>query len=92
LSPSPSTAKISGIEKAVVLRGEDFPTLQAALPPQPVAPQQRQKEMRQKQQEKQQEIKDQQRCLQQLSEQQQSLKTEVATASLFDGECVSFQA
>ncbi|CAK9230296.1 unnamed protein product [Sphagnum troendelagicum] len=86
LSPSPSTAKISGIEKAVVLRGEDFPTLQAALPPQPAAPQQRQKEMRQKQQEKQQEIKDQQRCLQQLSEQQQSLKTEVASASLFDGE------
>ncbi|CAK9274853.1 unnamed protein product [Sphagnum jensenii] len=85
LSPSPSTAKISGIEKAVVLRGEDFPTLQAALPPQPAAPQQRQKEMRQKQQEKQQEIKDQQRCLQQLSEQQQSLKTEVASASLFDG-------
>ncbi|XP_024528237.1 uncharacterized protein LOC9632822 isoform X1 [Selaginella moellendorffii] len=55
---------------AVVLRGEDFPTLQAAAPLNPVPSQQRQREIQQRQKDKQREMKHQQLKLQQLSQNQ----------------------
>ncbi|CAM6081698.1 unnamed protein product [Calypogeia fissa] len=63
----PPVSRPAAVEKAVVLRGEDFPTLQAALPPPPPPAHQRQKELQQKQREKQQELKDQHQKLQLLS-------------------------
>ncbi|KAJ7519227.1 hypothetical protein O6H91_20G029700 [Diphasiastrum complanatum] len=56
------------VEKAVLLRGEDFPTLQASIPPAPVQPQQRQKELQQRQRDKQRELKEEQEKLQQLTQ------------------------
>lgn len=83
--PPVSGHVVPTVEKAVVLRGEDFPTLQAALPPPPVPPQQRQKELHQKQRERQQELKDQQMRLQQLSEQHTVLKPDEVPQSELGG-------
>ncbi|KAJ7549613.1 hypothetical protein O6H91_07G060100 [Diphasiastrum complanatum] len=58
------------VEKVVLLRGEEFPTLQASLPPAPAPPQQRQKELQQKQRDKQRELKEQQEKLHQLTQKQ----------------------
>nr|XP_024389670.1 uncharacterized protein LOC112289022 isoform X3 [Physcomitrium patens] len=75
LSPTVASGHVvPAVEKAVVLRGEDFPTLQAALPPLPIPSQQKQKDLHQKQREKQQELKAQQHKLQLLSEQHPVLK------------------
>ncbi|XP_024380724.1 uncharacterized protein [Physcomitrium patens] len=76
---------VPAVEKAVVLRGEDFPTLQAALPPPSVSSHQRQKELHQKQREKQQELKDQQQKLQLLSEQHAVLKPDEVLQSHLGG-------
>lgn len=58
------------VEKSVVLRGEDFPSLQASLPHAPI-PQQKQKETQQKQRKNQEDLKEQKFKLQQLSQQHQ---------------------
>ncbi|MCO5587390.1 hypothetical protein L7F22_041339 [Adiantum nelumboides] len=64
-------------EKIMVVRGEDFPTLQAAVRPVSVPAIQRQRDMQQKQRDKQHELKDQHVKLRQLS-QQQFTKVDVA--------------
>ncbi|KAL2634522.1 hypothetical protein R1flu_006001 [Riccia fluitans] len=82
------------VPKAVVLRGEDFPTLQAALPPPPAPPQHRQKELQQKQRAKQQELKDQQEKLQQLSQRHpadEPLQPQVGGPQLQPSQPVSLQ-
>eukprot|EP01018_Ginkgo_biloba_P021828 Gb_29158 [translate_table: standard] len=67
--PRPSLATpAQPVEKAAVLRGEDFPTLQASIP-RPITPQQRQKELQQKQRQRQDELNEQKLKLQQLSQQ-----------------------
>jgi hypothetical protein len=58
------------VEKSVVLRGEDFPSLQASLPHAPM-PQQKQKDTQQKQRKNQEDLKEQKFKLQQLSQQHQ---------------------
>lgn len=72
--PISSYLPASAVEKVVVLRGEDFPTLQAAVPSLAAPPQQRQRDLQQRQREKQHELKDQQKKLHQLSQQQHSHK------------------
>lgn len=70
---SPHIPPPSPAEKAAIIRGEEFPTLQASLARPPTPPQQqRQKEVQQKHREKQLEVKEQQLKLQQLSHQQQT--------------------
>ncbi|KAG6549004.1 hypothetical protein Mapa_009446 [Marchantia paleacea] len=89
-APGPPAA----IAKAVVLRGEDFPTLQAALPPPPAPSQHRQKELQQKQRVKQQELKDQQQKLQQLSQKHpgdEPLQPQVVVPQLQPSQPVSLQ-
>lgn len=58
------------VEKSVVLRGEDFPSLKASLPHAPM-PQQKQKDTQQKQRKNQEDLKEQKIKLQQLSQQHQ---------------------
>ncbi|MCO5554650.1 hypothetical protein L7F22_008183 [Adiantum nelumboides] len=65
----PSTAPQLEQKPLAVIRGEEFPTLQAAVARPPTPPQHpRQKDLQQKQREKQQEAKEQQLKLQQLSQ------------------------
>lgn len=84
-TPTVTSGHVVAVEKAVVLRGEDFPTLQAALPPPPVSAHQKQKEQNLKQREKQQELKDQQQKLQLLSEQHAVLKPDEVLQSQLGG-------
>lgn len=84
-TPTVTTGHVVAVEKAVVLRGEDFPTLQAALPPTPVSAHQKQREQTLKQREKQQELKDQQQKLQLLSEQHAVLKPDEVLQSQLGG-------
>lgn len=84
-TPTVTSGHVVAVEKAVVLRGEDFPTLQAALPPPPVSAHQKQKEQNLKQREKQQELKDQQQKLQLLSEQHAVLKPDEVQQSQLGG-------
>ena len=84
-TPAVTSGHVAAVEKAVVLRGEDFPTLQAALPPPPVATHQRQKELHLKQREKHQELKDQQQKLQLLSEQHAVFKPDEVLQSQLGG-------
>ncbi|KAI5061119.1 hypothetical protein GOP47_0023624 [Adiantum capillus-veneris] len=71
-------------EKAMVVRGEDFPTLQAAVRPLSVPALQRQRDLQQKQRDKQHELKGQHVKLQQLS-QQQNTKVDVLQVKQYAG-------